>query len=153
MAQTLILFGTIIPKSGQSVDFERFSMDYTIQLDEENKLVVAAAKGDWDSDTDNSLILQILNMVDETGAQGVLLDIRHLRFKVSIVQIFERAKELRTMRLKFNKTSSRAAILYLADDPKLEEDMNFFETAARNRNLPYQVFKDIEEAINWLLGA
>lgn len=153
MAQSLILFGAIIPKRSQSVDFERHSMDYTIQLDEENKIVIAAAKGDWDSDTDNSLVLQILDMVDVTGARGVLLDIRHLRFKVSIVQIFERAKELRTMRLRFNKTSSKAAILYLADDPKLEEDMNFFETAARNRNLPYQVFKDMEEAIDWLLGA
>lgn len=128
-------------------------MDYTIQLDEENKIVVAVAKGDWDSDTDNSLVLQILDMVDVTGARGVLLDIRHLHFKVSIVQIFERAKDLRTMRLKFNKTSSKAAILYFANDPKLEEEMNFFETAARNRNLPYQVFKDIEEAITWLLGA
>lgn len=152
MQQALNLFGVIIPVRNKSVDLERPSMDYTIQMDEENKIVTAVAKGDWDSDTDNSLVFQIMEMVDVTGVQKVLLDIRQLRFKISIVQIFERAKELRNIRLKFNKTSAKAAILYSAADPKLEEDMNFFETAARNRNLPYQVFKDIEEAIAWLLG-
>lgn len=29
--------------------------------------------------------------------------------------------------------------------------MIFFETAARNRSLPYRVFKDVEEAVAWLL--
>ncbi len=127
-------------------------MDYTIRLDEERRIVIAAAKGDWNSETDNSMIVQIMEMVDATGIQKVLLDIRELRFKVSIVQIFERAKELRTIRQKFNKTSAKAAIVYFPEDPKLEEDMMFFETAARNRNLPYQVFKNVEEAMIWLLG-
>jgi hypothetical protein len=127
-------------------------MDYTIRLDEERRIVTAAAKGDWNSDTDNSMIVQIMEMVDATGIQKVLLDIRELRFKVSIVQIFERAKELRTIRQKFNKTSAKAAIIYSSEVPKLDEDMIFFETAARNRNLPYQVFKDIDDGLKWLLS-
>jgi len=126
-------------------------MDYIIRLDEENRIVTAVAKGEWDSDTDNSMILQIMEMVDVMGIPKVLLDIRELRFKVSIIQIFERAKELRTIRQKYNKTSARAAIVYSMGDAQLEEDMLFFETAARNRSLPYQVFKDVEEARVWLL--
>lgn len=126
-------------------------MDYVIQLDEKNKIVTAVAKGEWDTETDNTLIYQILEMVDVTGVRKVLLDIRELRFELPIVQIFERAKELRAERQKFSKTSAKAAIIYSSENQKLEEDMIFFETAARNRSLPYRVFKDVEEAVVWLL--
>ena len=127
-------------------------MDYIIQLDEKNRIVTAVAKGEWDSDTDNTMVYQILEMVDVTGVQKVLLDIRELRFKLPIIQIFERAKELRVERQKFNKTSAKAAIIYSSEVPKLDEDMIFFETAARNRNLPYQVFKDMDDGLKWLLS-
>jgi hypothetical protein len=127
-------------------------MDYVIQLDEKNRIVTAVAKGEWDSDTDNTMVYQILEMVDVTGVQKVLLDIRELRFKLPIIQIFERAKELRVERQKFSKTSAKAAIIYSSEDQKLEEDMVFFETAARNRGLPYQVFKDINDGLKWLLN-
>ncbi len=126
-------------------------MEYLIRLDEENKIVVAVARGDWDSGTDDTMIRRVMEMVDATGMQKVLLDIRELRFKLPMIQIFERAKELRVERRKFNKTSAKAAIVYSSEDAGLEEDMLFFETAARNRGLPYQVFKDVEEAIDWLL--
>ncbi len=134
------------------MDLERLSMDYIIQLDEERKIVSAVAKGEWNSDTDNAMVYQILEMVDVTGVQKVLLDIRELRFKLPMVQIFERAKEMRVERQKFNKTSAKAAIIYSSDDQELEEDMIFFENAARNRSLPYQVFKDVEKAVEWLLS-
>lgn len=127
-------------------------MDYVIHLDEENKIVTAIAKGDWDYGTDNTMIRQIMEKVDVTGVQRVLLDIRELRFTLPIIQIFERAKELRVERQKFNKTSARAAIVYSKGDPRVEEDMLFFENAARNRNLPYQVFKDMDAAREWLLN-
>ena len=127
-------------------------MDYVIQLDEENKIVSVVAKGEWNSDTDNTMIYQILEMVDVTGVQKVLLDISGLQFKLPMFRIFERAKEMRAERQKFNKTSAKAAIIYSSEDQKLDEDMIFFETAARNRGLPYQVFKDKEAALAWLLS-
>lgn len=127
-------------------------MNYIIQLDEERKIVSAVAKGEWDPEADNTMVYQILEMVDVTGVQKVLLDIRELRFELPIVQIFERAKDMRVERQKFSKTSVKAAIIYSSEDQKLEEDMIFFETTARNRGLPYQVFKDVEEAVAWLLS-
>ena len=49
------------------------------------------------------------------------------------------------------KTASpRVAIVYSATNRKLDEDLLFFETVARNRNLPYRVFKELEEAQTWL---
>lgn len=126
-------------------------MDFTIQLGEGEKIVFAVAKGEWDSTTDNSMVYKIMEKVDETGAQMVLLDIRELHFNFPIVQVFERAKEMREQRRQFGKVSAKTALVFTSD-PKTEEDMRFFENAARNRGLPYRTFDDIENAMSWLVG-
>ncbi|MBE0683111.1 MAG: hypothetical protein IH589_14470 [Anaerolineales bacterium] len=125
-------------------------MEYTIHLEEENKIVVAVPKGEWELETDNRMIHQIMELVNTTEARNVLLDIRGLHLNLSIVEIFEHAKEVREKRQGFNKVSTKVAIVYAMSDSKMEEDMLFFETAARNRGLPYQVFRDFEIAMLWL---
>ncbi len=126
-------------------------MDFTIELVKDQKIVFAVAKGEWDSTTDNSMIYKVMEMVDETGAQMVLLDIRGLSFNFPIVQVFERAKEMREQRRQFGKVSAKAAIVF-TPEPKTEQDMKFFENAARNRGLPYRTFNDFENAMAWLTG-
>jgi hypothetical protein len=126
-------------------------MEYSIQLDKENGLIFVRAAGDWERETDNLMAQQILQTVDESGLRKVLLDIRELRFDLSMAQIFERAKTMRDARMMHGTVSSKVALVYSAQDPKLDVDMRFFETASQNRSIPYRVFKDIEEAQNWLL--
>lgn len=126
-------------------------MNYTIQLREDQKIVFATASGDWNSDTDNSMIRQIMEMVDATNTQKVLLDIRELHFKLPIARIFERAKEMGNQRREYGKNSAKAAIVNFSADPKIEEVMQFFENASRNRGLPYRTFTDIENAMSWLV--
>lgn len=126
-------------------------MEYTIQLDKENGLVFVRAAGDWERETDNLMAQQILQTVDESGLRKVLLDIRELRFDLSMAQIFERAKTMRDARMMRGTVSSKVALVYSAQDPKLDVDMRFFETTSQNRAIPYRVFKDIEEAQKWLL--
>jgi hypothetical protein len=127
-------------------------MNYIVEFTEEQGIVSARAEGEWDSTTDNSMVLEILEMVDATRSSKVLLDIRELHFNQSMVQLFERVKVIREQRREFGKVSAKAAIVYTAFTPKDEEDMRFFENAARNRGLPYRSFKDIEEAMTWLIG-
>jgi hypothetical protein len=127
-------------------------MNYIVEFKEEQKIVSARAEGKWDSTTDNSMVHKILEMVDTTGSSRVFLDIRELHFDLPMFQIFERAKEMREQRRQFGKVSARAAIIYSPSTPKIEEDMKFFENAARNRGLPYRMFKDVEEAMTWLIG-
>lgn len=127
-------------------------MNYIVEFKEEQRIVSARAEGQWDSTTDNGMVREILETVDSTGSSRVLLDIRDLHFDLPMFQIFERAKEMREQRRKFGKVSARAAIVYTPFTPKIEEDMKFFENAARNRGLPYRIFQDIEEAMNWLIG-
>jgi hypothetical protein len=128
-------------------------MNYIVEFKEEQRIVSARAEGQWDYTTDNNMVREILEMVDSTGSTRVLMDIRELHFDLPMFQIFERAKEMREQRSKFGKVSARAAIVYSPSMPKIEEDMKFFENAARNRGLPYRMFQDIEEAMTWLIGS
>ena len=128
-------------------------MDYVVGSGQDGKYIFASATGMWDPATDNAMVRQILEMVNSTDVLKVLLDIRELQFNLPIVQIFERAKEMREARRRFGKTSIKAAIVYSAGNGKLEEDMIFFETASRNRGLPYRTFKDMEGAIAWLIDS
>ncbi len=126
-------------------------MDYTIQLVEDRKLIIATASGDWEHAADDAMVRQVMDTVGESGLDRVLVDIRTLKLDIPLVQIFERAKELREQRKQAGVSSAKAAIVYPPNDPKLEEDFNFFETAARNRGLPYRAFNNMEDAMAWLM--
>src|SRR5690349_11067693 len=126
-------------------------MDYTIQLVEDRKLIVATASGEWEAGVDNAMVQQIMEAVVTSGLSRVLVDIRGLKLDIPLVQIFERAKEMRERRKQAGVVSAKAAVVYPPNDPKMEEDFNFFETAARNRGLPYRAFSNREEALAWLM--
>jgi hypothetical protein len=127
-------------------------MNYVVEFNEEHGIVSAKATGEWDSVTDNAMIRGMLEMLDTRGGSKVLLDIRELHFDLPMFQIFERAKEMRELRRRQSgRVSAKAAIVYFPSTPKIEEDMKFFENAARNRGLPYRMFQDIEEAMTWLI--
>lgn len=123
-------------------------MEYTVQLDGENKIVSAIAKGKWDSETDNAMVQEIMGMVEANTILKVLLDIRELQFGHSVLQVFQRAQEMREKRKKVDTTSRKVAIVYSAT---LQVNMPFFETASQNRGLPYRVFTEMDEAKEWLL--
>ncbi|HMV30417.1 MAG TPA: hypothetical protein PKE23_13575, partial [Anaerolineales bacterium] len=87
-------------------------MEYTIQLDQANGLILVHAAGDWESDKDNLMVQQIMQTVTESGLRKILLDIRELKFDLSMAHIFERAVAMRDTRMKQDKVSSRVALVY-----------------------------------------
>ena len=127
-------------------------MNYTVQLREDLKLILATASGEWEPQKDNAMVHEIMETVDASGSRKVLLDIRGLQFDLPIIQIFERVKEMREKRREFGISSTKAAIVYSAANEKLDKDLAFFETASVNRGLPYRTFKDMDDAMAWLLG-
>lgn len=127
-------------------------MEYAIQLDETAGLISARATGAWESEKDNLMVDQLLQLVDTSEVNKILLDIRELHFDLSIIQIFQRAKTMREKRLKQNKVTSKVALVYAPADSKRDADMKFFENASQNRGMPYCVFIDMEKAQQWLLA-
>jgi hypothetical protein len=124
-------------------------MEYSIQQ-ADGDLIIATASGEWDQATDNAMIREVMEAVNTSDSRKVLVDIRELRFDMPILQIFERALELRQQRGEFGTTTAKVALVYPSAGKKMEDDLAFFETAARNRGLPYRTFKDMEAALAWL---
>lgn len=122
-------------------------MEYKVGLTEE-KFIHAVAKGNWNAEIDNNMVQEIMDLVEKKEILKVLLDIRELQFRHSVLQIFQRVQEMREKRKATSKTSRRVAIVYSATLPV---EVPFFETASQNRGLPYRVFTDIDEAKEWLL--
>src|SRR3972149_2466873 len=97
-------------------------MDYSIKLKEDQKIIIATASGEWETQTDNAMVRQIMQTVISSGSRKILVDIRELHFNLSIIQIFERAKELGEQRRQIGVVGTKVAIVYPSPDEKLEKD-------------------------------
>jgi hypothetical protein len=128
-------------------------MNYTIQLGEQDRFINVVAKGGWDLDTARAMSRKVMEKVDASSVGRVLVDMRKLIVREPIIQLYERAMELWEERQKYRTVSMKVAIVFTFVDPDFESNMRFFETAARNRGLPYRVFGDMDEAKMWLLPA
>ena len=125
-------------------------MDYVIKHDKDQQVIIVTATGMWELEKDNEMIRQITQAVEESGSKKVLLDMRELNFDLPMIHLYERVQGLRNQRLNSKTTTRRVALVYATHTRKIDEDLSFFETVAWNRNLPYRVFKDLEEAQKWL---
>lgn len=125
-------------------------MDYVIEHDIKKQIITVTAKGKWELEKDNEMIRQIMQAVEESARKKVLVDIRELHFDLPMLHLYDRARGLRKQRLDFKITSRKVALVYSTSTKKMDDALLFFETAARNRNLPYRVFKDLADAWDWL---
>jgi len=128
-------------------------MDYVIKHDKDTQIITVTAVGKWELEKDNEMIHQIMQTVEESGSKKILMDIRELHFDLPMLHFYDRAQGLRKQRSDFKTTSRKVALVYSAGTQKIDADLVFFETAARNRNLPYRVFKNLEAALAWLNDA
>ncbi|NJC97961.1 MAG: hypothetical protein C3F07_08140 [Anaerolineales bacterium] len=125
-------------------------MDFSIELLQDPPIINVTVAGQWDSKTDNDMALDIMKKVSETKVDKVLVDLRELQFEIPVVDIFQRAKDLREQRRGFAPVSAKVALVYRPVDQKMEEDFIFFENTSQNRGLPYRVFQRMESALAWL---
>ena len=126
-------------------------MKYNIQKIQNDQIILVHVSGKRDLEIDNLMVREVMQNVSETGIRKVLIDLRLLEFDLSTAEIFKRAMDMREQRLKHRTVSTKVALIYQPGDPKLNEDMRFFEIATQNRGVPYRVFTDIEKAKAWLL--
>lgn len=125
-------------------------MNYTIQLMEEPKIIKAVTSGEWTPEVDNTMGLDIMKKTVEWQVNKVLIDMCELQFELQVLDIFRRVESLRDQRVEIKPSSSKVALLYCPNDTNKDDDFVFFENAARNRGLPYRVFKEMDDALAWL---
>ena len=126
-------------------------MEYTIQLANDSQIIKVTIAGIWNAETDKTMALDVMAKVEKTGVDKVLIDMRELQFDLPMLNLFDRAKELRDQRSNFISHSNRVALVYKPTDKKMDSNLKFFEDASQNRGLPYRVFKDAASALEWLL--
>lgn len=125
-------------------------MNYTIQLMEEPKIVQVITSGTWEREVDNAMGLDIMRKMAEWKVNKAVIDLRELQFELRVIDIFQRAENLREQRREVKHNSSKVALVYHSKDKRTDDDFIFFENTARNRGLPYRVFKQMESALEWL---
>ena len=125
-------------------------MNYTIQLIEDSRIVQVTTSGEWEREVDNVMGLEIMKKMAEWKVNKAVIDMRDLQFELRVLDIFQRAETLRDQRREVKAPSTKVALVYLPKDKKVDEDFIFFENTARNRGLPYRVFKQMENALEWL---
>lgn len=125
-------------------------MDYSIQLEEEPRMVMVTISGVWEYSVDTAMGLEVMEKMLEWKADKALIDMRDLQFELRVLDLYERAETLRKQRRMVGQRSSKVALVYHPESKKKNDDFTFFENTARNRGLPYRVFKNIEAALEWL---
>ena len=125
-------------------------MEYTIQITDDPQIINVTITGKWNQETDRAMGLEIMAKVEESKVGKVLVDMRELQFELPMINLFERAKELREQRRGFKPASRKVALVYKPKHKQMEANLNFFEDSSQNRGLPYQVFKQLEPALEWL---
>ena len=86
-------------------------------------------------------IAKLEQIAEETGIHKALLDLRAEVSLPSMIEMFEMAK-------KFPKTLWIAAVLEASRE--IEEEVEFVETVAKNRGAPLRIFREEDEALEWL---
>jgi len=121
------------------VSFLQCSVNY---MDSSN-IICVRAKGYLTSENMVNVASQVLKMAAEKNCSRVLCDYTETRFVESILGIYENPFRNRAIGFPI---SIRVATIYTTE----EREHLFWETVSRNRGFDFRVFKNGEEASEWL---
>ena len=115
----------------------------SVKYVDSSDIICVHAKGYLTSENMINADYQVLKLASENKCSRVLCDYTETRFVESILGIYENA--LRKRAIGFPMTI-RVATVYAID----EREHLFWETVCRNRGFDFRVFKNREEASEWL---
>ena len=122
-------------------------MDYTIDIDDKNKVVLCTCRGVIDVPSARSMVREVRKTAFDLD-YGVLYDVTRLSLGVSISDAYFFPRDIENIYEDLKHSFSKAAIVYKAD----EDFWDFFETTARNAGLAVSLFREPEEALEWISG-
>lgn len=105
----------------------------------------ATVHGDIDRAASLRLLHEVLQRLADAHAQGVLLDVRDSKAKLSYADLYYLAAEIFAARI---SPPTRIAMVHDLDEDI--EKVRFFELTARNRGLQVELFTDPAPAAHWL---
>ena len=120
-------------------------MEYYVDIDDRNQVVLCVCKGTLDLASAKAMTRDVRKQSFELG-YGLLYDITNVSLSVGITDAYFYPRDTANLYEDFIHRKNKAAIIYKADNEFLE----FFETTAQNTGVNIKLFRNREEAIEWL---
>jgi DNA-binding response OmpR family regulator len=134
-----------LSKSIEHVLSGRSEKNLKIQIIKAGDFVISTPTGDLDMKTSREGLAEIAETGTDLQDYTVLIDLRDIKSRLSMIDIYELAYEL----VKYGKTFRRKTAVLARDDKDIGQ-ARFFEDAAQNRGFKVRAFTVFEEAIIWL---
>ena len=116
-------------------------MDFLIKARLDSKVVIASVDGEWNKATFLLMRKKVFNLLKNINARHLLLDVRRLKGKVSIMEFLKIATS--------GSFEIKLATVY-SENINVAETVKFNRTAAINRGRLIKAFSDVAEAKKWL---
>ena len=121
------------------------TMDYTIDMDSKNKVVLGTVRGVLDLPSTQLMTREVRKTAYDLGYE-ILYDETNVSPQVGITDAYYFPRDIENIYDDPVHRHSKAAIVYKSD----KDFWEFFETTARNVGVNVMLFCEIEEAIEWL---
>ena len=120
-------------------------MDYTVDIDNKNKIVLCACKGRLDLASAKSMTRDARKKAFELG-YGLLYDVKDVTLAVGLGAAYSFPRDIANIYEDPMHRFGKAAIVYKSD----EDFWKFFETTAQNAGVKVMLFGARKAAIEWL---
>jgi DNA-binding response OmpR family regulator len=136
---------TDLLKSIEHILSDRTRTNLKLQIVKAGDFIKSTPTGDLDMKASKEGLAQIDAAGNELKTYTVLIDLRDVRSKLSIADIYDLASHLGEYGDTFHR---RTAVLARADEDLAQA--TFFEDTAQNRGFQVKTFTVFEDAIDWL---
>jgi DNA-binding response OmpR family regulator len=132
-------------KSIEHVLSDRFQTNLRLQIIKAGDFIKSTPTGDLDMETSRQGLAEIAATGTELQDYTILIDLRDIKSRLSMVDIYELAYEL----VQYGGTFRRKTAVLVRDDEDIPQ-ATFFENAAHNRGFKVKAFTVFEDALIWL---
>lgn len=128
-------------------------MEYSIEYDPAACMLTARVQGAWSWIAAFDAGRSLREAVAARHARSVLIDLREVvGLDLRTLSMYELASRLVAGRRRFAHIAAKGAFVVPDLGPEGDVHYQYFENTSRNRGLPYRLFKDVEQARQWLRG-
>jgi len=120
-------------------------MSDELRYDSDTDCVILHVEGTVTMELVRKLAPQVARMCAETGCKRILNDMRATSINVSVTELFDSPNAMDEAQI--SRVIKRALVV-----PPSFKESTFLEDVTNNRGHNLKVFKDIEEAKQWLLA-
>jgi len=124
-------------------------MSWQVKFDDEHRVIFLYYGADISKKDIRESIVAVVEIIRDKDVRKILTDFTEcLSLSLSTFDIYQLPTEYKTAGLNVSVTEAIVA----PQDPKILNDIKFYETVFLNRGVRVQIFEDREKALEWLIN-